>query len=323
MTDHSSDIKSEAPRPWLPGMALLELALFFVSAFVIDIVWLDGDRFSQMQPHPFWIIVLLLSVQYGTIAGLFAALASTIALLWGQIPAQRMDQDLYEWLISVSRLPLLWSITALVLGELSMRAMRKQRQLQKSLKEALEHEATLTESVQKLNSLREKLEVRVAGQWRTAGQALRVARDLQYLDPQEVPDGALNLIDALFEPECCSLYLYRDNHLHLKTSRGKETCQTPRHEYKPGHALLTTLIGERRVLCVADPHDEVLLDGEGLIAAPILTPDNEEVIGMIKIEAMGFARLSTSTIENLRFACDWIGAIYDQFLNQPVKRKPS
>ena len=323
MPDQIRDTTSDDERPWIPGMALLELALFFIAAFVIDSLWLDSDRFVQIQPHPFWIIVLLLSVQYGTVAGLLAAMTSTIALLWGQMPMQRMDQDLYEWLTSLSRLPLLWSITGLVLGELSMRATRKRRQLHKSLIEAREREATLTESVRQLNSLREKLEVRVAGQWRTAGQALRVARDLQYLDPQDLPDGTLSLIDALFEPECCSLYLYRDNCLHLRTYHGKITCQAPRHEYKSGHALFTTLIGERRVLCVADPHDEVLLDGEGLIAAPILTPGSEEVIGMIKIEAMGFTRLSTSTIENLRFACDWIGAIYDQLLNPSSKRHRS
>src|ERR1700720_4282176 len=88
--------------------ALLEMALFLGVALGIDRIFLDGSRFRSMPQHPFWILVLLIAVQYGTSAGLLAAFVSSVALLAGNVPAQAILQDRFAWGFEILRLPLLW-----------------------------------------------------------------------------------------------------------------------------------------------------------------------------------------------------------------------
>ena len=53
--------------------ALVETLLFLAVALLVDSLLGAGDRFSEISPHPFWIIVLLVSTYYGTNEGLATA----------------------------------------------------------------------------------------------------------------------------------------------------------------------------------------------------------------------------------------------------------
>ncbi|HHS83456.1 MAG TPA: hypothetical protein ENK38_00820, partial [Gammaproteobacteria bacterium] len=105
--------------------ALVEIGLFFVLAILLDQFIFDADSFWYVTPHPFWLIILLVTVQYGTAEGVLAALASTVVLLAVGIPEQTLNQDLYDYLFSIVRRPLMWFVAAVLLGELRMRHLRE------------------------------------------------------------------------------------------------------------------------------------------------------------------------------------------------------
>ena len=49
-------------RPMIFGLrrsALVEIALFLAVALAFDMLVLDGARYRDVQPHPFWALVLL------------------------------------------------------------------------------------------------------------------------------------------------------------------------------------------------------------------------------------------------------------------------
>ena len=71
----------------------VEMAIFFAVALAIDTLAFGGDRFRDVAPHPFWAVVVLVSLQYGTNEGLIAAVASSAALLIGNIPPQPLSLD--------------------------------------------------------------------------------------------------------------------------------------------------------------------------------------------------------------------------------------
>ena len=129
-------MKDRSSRFGVRHPAFLEITLFLALALAIDWLFLDGTRFHSMSLHPFWILVLLVTVQYGTNAGLFAALASTVALLAGNVPIQAAFQDRFQWLFEIMRLPLLWFLTAVTLGELRMRQIRERELLRSQAAEA-------------------------------------------------------------------------------------------------------------------------------------------------------------------------------------------
>lgn len=299
-----------ARRPWLRPIVFVEIAVFLGVALLVDHFVLQDDRLQHIHPHPFWALVLLLSVQYGTIAGLLAAVASSVALLFGNLPPQSLDQDIHQWLFAVFKLPLLWSVTAVVLGELSARYLADRYRLQRLLTDSREREAMLTDSFHHLNAIKEKLEVRVASQWRTVSRTWKAARAVERLEPNRVLNGALDLVENLLEPEKFSIYTFQDSRLELSDKRGWDDDDTYVRTYRAEDSLFVAIVGERRVLCVNDPEDELILESEGVLAGPLVVPSTGEFLGMVKIESLGFTQLSLSTIENFQFICEWIGSIY-------------
>jgi hypothetical protein len=99
----------------------LEIALYLAAVLALDAITGTGDRFAHVEPHPFWGIVLLMAVQYGTKEALAATAASSIALLAGNLPPQSLQLNAYDYTLQVLRTPMLWMSAAVVLGELRTR----------------------------------------------------------------------------------------------------------------------------------------------------------------------------------------------------------
>jgi len=314
-------VQKAASRPRLRPIVLVEIVVFLGVALMLDYFVLQDDRFQHIAPHPFWALVLLLSVQYGTIAGLLGAFAASAALLIGHIPAQPLEQDLHQWMFGAFKLPLLWAIVAVVLGELSERYLSDRYRLQRLLAESRERESMLTESFQQLNAIREKLEVRVAAQWRTVSKTWKAARAVERLEPGRVLNGALDLVESLLEPEKCSVYLFKDSTLELSGQRGWGEDDAFMRMFRSDDPLFVAIVGERRTLCANDPEDEVIIEGQGMLAGPLVVPDTGEFLGMVKIESLGFTQLSLSTIENFQFICEWIGSIYGNAIKHRQSRE--
>src|SRR3546814_10877903 len=105
--------------------ALLEIALFLAGALLLDRYVFAGDRFARVQPHPFWIIILLMAAHYGTGEALLAAVASTAALLIGNIPDKPLDQAIYAHILELARNPILWQLTVVFIGEIGRRHRKR------------------------------------------------------------------------------------------------------------------------------------------------------------------------------------------------------
>lgn len=292
----------------LRGVAVIELFLFFAVAFLID--WLTGggfDRFAGAEPHPYWIAVLLLSVQYGTNEGLLAALAASAALRVGNLPAQTIDQDLYQYLLMVSHEPLMWMVAAVLIGEVRMRQIREREHLRDGLTRARAESEAITRSYQQLKTVKENLETRVAGQMRTVSTLYRAARSVDRLDEGEVLLGVSELIRTVMNPEKSSLFLLNGALLESVTNEGWTDEDNYARWFDSSKPLFETVVGRQHFPCVAHTEDERVLDGEGVLAGPLIAADSGEIVGMIKIESLGFMDLNVSTIETFRILCEWVG----------------
>jgi GGDEF domain-containing protein len=90
------------------------------------------------------------------------------------------------------------------------------------------------------------------------------------------------------------------------------------------------VIGRQRIVCVASRHDEPVLMDDGVLAGPLMDAETGDVLGMLKIEKLGFFDLHFSNVETFRVLCDWIGQAYvnartaeqersDSFFNPSVR----
>ena len=274
MTDSGTDL-TQAPqtRRSLAGIrvsAILEIVIFLGVALALDQILFDGSRFRLASQHPFWILVLLVTVQYGTNAGMLAALASSVALLAGNVPPQAITQDRFTWLFQIGQLPLLWFVSAVVLGELRMRQIRERGALAGQLAETAHREQVLADGYQRLSAAKDALETRVAGQLRTAVGIYQAARAIEKLDPSEVLLGVADLIRSVMNPEKFSVFLLRNDSLELAVEDGWTGEDNFPRRYAAGTAIFQEIVGRQRVLTVADPDDVPALLGAGIIGSPIM-----------------------------------------------------
>ncbi|MDE3047514.1 MAG: hypothetical protein KGI83_04110, partial [Verrucomicrobiota bacterium] len=105
--------------------ACLEIGIFFLVLFGIAYCFDLPYNYYDFTLHPFWIIVILMAAQYGTNEGLLAAAVSAVILLAGKHPPHNYLLDSFDYLFALIKLPLLWFVTAVVLGELRFKHIRE------------------------------------------------------------------------------------------------------------------------------------------------------------------------------------------------------
>jgi hypothetical protein len=305
------------------GSGFIEILLLLSGMLAFDKIFLDGTRFRSAAQHPFGIVVLLAAVQYGTNAGLLAAAASTVALLAGNMPPQPVVQDRFTWLFEVIRLPLLWFVTAVILGELRMRQIRERERLSRELAETSRREKITREANKRLEVAKETLETRIASQLRTAVGLYEAARAMEKLNPADVLLGVSALVRSVINPEKFSVYLLEGGRLELASTEGWTAEDVYPRIYDSGHTLFQEIVARQRVLSVANPEEEEALAGAGMIAAPLLAPESGRIIGVLKIEKLGFLDLNFSNVQTIKALCQWIGSAYENAARYQAMRADS
>jgi hypothetical protein len=288
----------------------VEGTLFFVCALGIDFVFFNGGRYWDVSPHPFWLIVLLFSFQYGTAAALSVAVLSTLGLLWGNIPPQRIDQDYYEYIFHIAALPLSWGLAALVFGELRRRQLVENTRLHHDLGDAATREETLAAAYRNLSALNTRLETRIASRRHTIFTLFKAAQAVERLETKDVLTGVEELVREVLAPYKFSFYLLQDDAFELEFSFGWLEDEPLLRHIANDTALFRTMVSERRIVCIANPSDELILERQGVLAGPVVHARTGDVLGLIKIEEIGFLDLHLETLEHFRILCDWVGTAY-------------
>lgn len=291
--------------------ALVEIVLFLAVALAVDHGLFGGQRFWHATPHPFWLLVLAVTFQYGAREGLVAALAASAALLVGNVPAQSLDQDLFQYGYALAERPALWLLAAVSLGLIRDRERRRAGRLAARLAEARQQADSLTEAYRHQTAAREKLEEQVAGQIRTVVTLYEAGQGLDSLDPDRIADGAVPLIERILAPRAFSLFLLGSEGLGAAVTRGWPADAPWADHLPPDAPLYRAVIGGQKRLCIADANDAAVLGDQGVLAGPLITPEGA-VIGMLKIERLDFYALSPATLDNFQVVCAWIAAALDR-----------
>ncbi len=320
---------SESPGPKLPGVgaetrarlgarrylglrasALLEIGLFLLLAVALDEAVFSGGRYWGVEPHPFWIIVLLAAAQYGTNEGMLAALAASLAFLSGQIPDQELGQDIYAYTLTMAKHPVLWFVTAVTLGELRGRHQRERAELVADLDETRVHAKGLGEAYRRVARIKENLEIRVSGQLRTFLSTYETAKLIERSDPGEVLLAIVDVVRAIVAPEKFSLFLLNNQVLEAAIQDGWRADDRFARTFAKSTRLYEEIVEDRRIVCLTNEADEAVLGAEGVLAGPLIRTDTGAVIGMLKVERLDLLDLNVSTVENLRALSTWIGTAY-------------
>jgi len=287
-----------------------EIVVFYAAALVIDAALLDGTRFRDLSPHPFWLFQLVIAAHYGTAAGVFAAVLGTLLAFLGNLPPHDPLVNQSAYLLAVLGKPVLWFASAVVLGELRTRQERLKAALAAQLHAAHAHNAELSLANEELARANDRLSTSAAGQIQTAVSLVEAARTVDTQATGSVFSSVESLIHTLLTPTAYSIYLHATDHLDLvvHTTDGK-TPDALQH-YTSDTPLYRAVVVHKQVVHIATQEGLEALGRDGVLAGPLLDVETGTALGMLKIEAMPLTMLRADALHAFRALCEWIGSAY-------------
>lgn len=287
--------------------ALAEILLAIGALLLLDFILLERNNYWGTNPSPYLFVVLFIACKYGTKEALIATFAVTTALLSHNTPVQTLTQDAYDYLFALLRVPLLCLVSSVIFGELRQLHITERNRLEHDLEASLERERYIGESYERVKDIKQRLEVQVAGQMRSAIAVYNAAKNLESLTAIEIMQGIEELVKTTLNPDKFSLYTMHKTGLHHMLANGWSEEDKYARNFDTSSMLYHAVVTRKSIVCIVSSDQEKILNGQGIIAGPLIDRATGEVFGMLKIEAMHFVALHLTNIQTFSAICDWAG----------------
>ncbi len=283
----------------IPVRALLEGFALLALLVAADQGLGGGNGFAQWPVSPFALPVLYVAARHGLVPGLALALAAGLLRL-----GLALSTD--AWTASAWAEPLAWPLGAALAGFFTDQARQGQALAEAAAAAARTERAAITESNDRLAARAMDLDARLGARLQAATAIFEAARALGH-GTEGVIRGATGLVRAATGCAACSFWFAEDRTLHLVSAEGWPEGASLSQHFLRG-PLVDAIERGRGALVVTRPGDRVALGDEGILAAPVLSPWDGLVLGMVKIEDIGFAELRLDTVTALEAVAGWLGA---------------
>jgi len=303
--------------------AIIELVIILISLQIIDYVFFDGSAFKALNPNPFWIPIVLMAVKYGTRESLLTAIFASVLYFSNDLPEKNFTQDSYTYLLTVSSDPLLWFVTAIIVGEICGRRILEKQALRVELANTDQRNAVISDAYEKLKLSKIDIDARIASQLNTISATYRAARHLTNVNLNGFPNWVRDLVLNTLAPEKFSMFVIKGDYLNLQMRQGWKLSDYYHTKIPANTALFKHIVDHQNFLCVTRENEDKILNGQGTLAGPLVDGSNGRVFGMLKIESQRFIDFNQASVESFHILCDWIGEAYTELVEkeQKIERK--
>jgi hypothetical protein len=270
--------------PWSARLRLVtEFALLFALALLLKHVLLAVA--SGPYPNPFWLPVLVLSLQHGMAAGLAAAvLAAALQLLDGPPPAL-LTEDLYSYVGRIAAEPIGWTCVALLIGHTRSPQLDHLKELEAELADQSQQAAVVADLCEDLRARTETLERHIAANaYASNVDVAEAITELHDSTWDNFADRLARFVSLMTGAAEFSILMLRDGALEPVFHPADDHRQAADAVVLSDDPLFAAIVNERRTLSVAHAADKVLLGNRGVMAGPLVdqqAPDR--VLGMFAI----------------------------------------
>ena len=286
--------------------AVIETVAFFSAALLLNSFFGDGTRFISMTPHPFWVIILLVIVQYGQREAIFAALVASAFLLVGNMPEQSLSETMYDYYFRVFFQPLLWVMMALLLGSVRSRQLHEREDLIERLSKNEESTHQIATSYVDLKRTKEQLELRLAEERRSVLTVYQMAKAIHTATDETLMKSIGRLVTVALNPKKFSIFWCEGNAFVLAQSFGWNKDDAFARRFGKNAPLISSIVKTRQALSITIEGQEKLLGVEGMLAGPIYEEKTGKLLGILKIEETGFIDMVVNAPETFGVVCKWI-----------------
>jgi len=287
-----------------PWNAVFELAALCFVLLVIDWVWPTLD-INNLQPSPYWLGVLLLSLQYGTASGSLAAMVAIAAYFaFSTLPEEGVGENEFAYRLRILAQPILWIATAVILGQFRMVQIAAKREMTRRVAELETQGRTLAEYASRLRARCDALERDIVGRREPDDQRLLKALGSLRDSTQPAAPEIAACLAALSPAGTASLYVRTSAGFERMVSAGWPDSAPWLDVLPMAHQLAQALSQGRRSLNVLHAGDDHALAGQGLAAVSVMDAAGVRVIGLLKIETATARGVTTALTEQMHVVAE-------------------
>ncbi len=284
---------------------LLVITVINVLAFKNQLGFLDVD------PHPYWIVVLAIAVRYGFSAGFWTGIMAAITFLMmakiNGTPLPVFDQAAE---IDVMILPVLFVIVGIILGDIRETQKNEFEKIEKEYAEIIISFENLSVRYKALNTAKQEIDSRIISQEHTISTLYKAAHGLKSLDEKDIYPAMIKLLTEFISVEACSVYLLSKNQLKLEDSYEKNETIKRSEVVSPDEGMMGTVVSTKDLVSLnqfISSEDFVKMGSSGIIMSAPLLNKSHQILGILNIEHLPFAKFNPQTVRMVSLIADWAG----------------
>lgn len=290
-------------RRWLYELPALCFFLYVLERAFFG----ETPAFQGIEPHPYWLPVLLFSLRYGLAAGASSGAAAALLYLGGVwLRGDRWrfeDADFY-------RLPFLFLAVGCAAGSAVDRLLGLLRERADAIAGLREKNRSLLKEVWLQKQAARAVEQQVVSQMSSLATLYAGARNLGSLDREALMDGIVDFFAQALKAERCALHLKQGERWVLRAQRGWSEDFAGPKEVGALEGLIGKAGGEDRAVSLRDWGGDLDKAWEGraeadaVLAGPLRRGPGQ-VIGVFSVQDMPFLRFNSASMNLLSLLLDW------------------
>ncbi|MDO8527783.1 MAG: hypothetical protein Q7T03_08870 [Deltaproteobacteria bacterium] len=291
--------------PYVYEIPLLYLLLYAINRILIP----EYIGFVGIDPHPYWIGILLFGFRYGIIAGIATGLIS--AILYLSLSWFYIERYLFED-ISFYMLPGFFILVGVLIG-VGVERNRRILATQEVEKEIfLKNEKALKEEIKTLGEINQGLEKRIVTRMATLVTLYEGARRMETVQVEQLYRSILEFVAKTLDAGEAAVYLKTPEGWQLKEKYGWKDYEKRPEKFKPDEGITGMAGASGKVVSVRDfihqgkegPIAPELL-GDCLVAGPLRKGEQGEVLAVLSIQNIPFLNFNSATINLFGFLLQW------------------
>ena len=260
---------------------------------------------TQVQPHPFYAVVLLIALRYGSPTGaIVGAICAGIQVLGYGARGLNVGEALHFGAAEIAA-PLLYIVVGAVVGETVERQMRRADHMAGLMNQTRERLNTSEGKRAEMELAYRQVEGRIAGQTKTLISLHDSVKQLDSLEAREIYDGLVHVLRDQLGVDRCSIWLVAGDGSHRRII-----------PHDAPDAPLPTLgeaaVRGQRVVTVKDYFvDQDASPEDGLLAG-LLYSGEGRVAAVVVVESLSFVGFTHRAAKQFEVLLDWASRSLDK-----------
>lgn len=286
-----------------------EIVFFLFFIILINYFFFpDFPGFIGINPHPYWLGILLFALRYGVFAGFISGMLSAILYLSGAWVF--LERYVFEDL-SFYYLPFFFILIGVLTGEGIRRFKQTIAQLKEDKSHLMNNIQLLEDEIKTLKKINNEMERKVVTQMSTLTTLYEGARRLETMEIDDLYRAILAFFCKTMEIEEASIYVKEEGGWRLQDNYGWKSYHKRPEKIGLNEGLIGLAGTKNKVISIRDfakkQHLKNMpkLIGDSIFAGPLKNGEHGDVVAVFCAQKIPFLRFSSSTMIVFSFLLSW------------------